>query len=117
MSMKPKQWFSWPSPVDSQASMRVESSWKCPDAARFSSGLAILIKEPRTGVSMSLKILIADDHPLVRQAMRLVFDGQDSECEFSEADGLDPALELLAANEIDLLLMDLGMPGMSGADS
>lgn len=69
------------------------------------------------GVTMPLKILIADDHPLVRQAMRLVFDDYDSECEFNEADGLDPALELLAANPIDLLLMDLGMPGMSGAES
>ena len=66
---------------------------------------------------MPLKVLIADDHPLVRQAMRLVFDDQGSEYEFSEADGLDPALELLAANEIGLLLMDLGMPGMAGADS
>jgi len=53
----------------------------------------------------------------VRQAMRLVFDDQGSEYEFAEADGLDPALEILAANEIDLLLMDLGMPGMAGADS
>ena len=69
------------------------------------------------GVTMPLKVLIADDHPLVRQAMRLVFDDQGSEYEFSEADGLDPALELLAANEIGLLLMDLGMPGMAGADS
>jgi DNA-binding NarL/FixJ family response regulator len=69
------------------------------------------------GVIMPLKVLIADDHPLVRQAMRLVFDDHSSEYEFIEADGLDPALELLAANEIDLLLMDLGMPGMAGADS
>ena len=28
-----------------------------------------------------------------------------------------PALELLAANETDLMLIDLGMPGMAGADS
>src|SRR5271156_1896057 len=117
MSVKPKKWFPRASPMESQASMRCESGWKCPDATGFSSGHPILIKKPRMGVTMRLKILIADDHPLVRQAMRLVFDGQDSECEFSEADGLDPALELLAANEIDLLLMDLGMPGMAGADS
>jgi DNA-binding NarL/FixJ family response regulator len=69
------------------------------------------------GVIMPLKVLIADDHPLVRQAMRLVFDDHGSECEFFEADGLDPALELLAAHEVDLLLMDLGMPGMAGAES
>jgi DNA-binding NarL/FixJ family response regulator len=69
------------------------------------------------GVIMPLKVLIADDHPLVRQAMRLVFDDQGSEYEFAEADGLDPALELLGSTTIDLLLMDLNMPGMAGAES
>ena len=49
--------------------------------------------------------------------MRLCFDDHRSEFEFTEADGLDPALEMLAANQVDLLLMDLGMPGMAGADS
>jgi DNA-binding NarL/FixJ family response regulator len=69
------------------------------------------------GVTQPLRILIADDHPLVRQAMRLVFMDDSSEYVFNEADGLDAALDLLAANEVDLLLMDLGMPGMAGADS
>ncbi len=66
---------------------------------------------------MPLKVLIADDHPLVRQAMRMAFDDQGSDYEFTEADGLDPVLELLAANATDLLLIDLHMPGMAGADS
>src|SRR5277367_3256695 len=69
------------------------------------------------GVQMPLKVLIADDHPLVRQAMRLVFDDHGDEYEFAEADGLDPALELLGETTIDLLLMDLNMPGMAGAES
>jgi DNA-binding NarL/FixJ family response regulator len=77
----------------------------------------ILTNERRMGASTPLRILIADDHPLVRQAMRLVFMDDGSEYEFIEADGLDSALDLLAANETDLLLMDLGMPGMAGADS
>jgi DNA-binding NarL/FixJ family response regulator len=66
---------------------------------------------------MSLKVLIADDHPLVRQAMRLAFIDDNIEYEFTEADGLDAALDVLAGDEIDLLLMDLGMPGMEGATS
>ena len=77
----------------------------------------ILTNEHRPGAARPIRILIADDHPLVRQAMRLVFLDDSSEYEFNEADGLDSALDLLSANEVDLLLMDLGMPGMAGADS
>jgi DNA-binding NarL/FixJ family response regulator len=76
-----------------------------------------LTNERRMGSPTPLRILIADDHPLVRKAMRQVFMDDGSEYEFIEADGLDSALDLLAANATDLLLMDLGMPNMAGTDS
>ncbi len=79
--------------------------------------LSVQTIEPWLDATVPLRVLIADDHPLVRQAMRLAFTDQGSEYEFIEADGLGPALELLAANETDLMLIDLGMPGMAGADS
>ncbi len=66
---------------------------------------------------MKLKILIADDHALLRQGMRQLLGDEHPEYEFAEADGLDATLDALAAGGADLLLIDLGMPGMAGAES
>src|ERR1700759_2546819 len=66
---------------------------------------------------MPLKILIADDHALLRQGLRQMLSDEHPEYEFAEADGFDATLEALAANGGDLLLIDLSMPGMSGAES
>ena len=66
---------------------------------------------------MTLKILIADDHALLRQGLRQLLADENPEYEFAEADGLDAALNVLAGSGADLLLIDLGMPGMAGAES
>lgn len=71
-----------------------------------------------------MQILIADDHALVRQGLRqLLADDElglpnaSGDLSFLEADGFDAALEVLAAEGADLLLIDLSMPGMAGANS
>jgi len=71
-----------------------------------------------------MKILIADDHALVRQGLRqLLADDElglpdsSGDLSFLEADGFDAALEVLATKGSDLLLIDLSMPGMAGANS
>ena len=66
---------------------------------------------------MSLKILIADDHALLRQGLRQLLGDENPHYEFVEADGFNAALEALAQSEADLLLIDLGMPDMCGAES
>ena len=71
-----------------------------------------------------MKILIADDHALVRQGLRqLLADDElglpnaSGDLSFLEADGFDAALEVLATKGADLLLIDLSMPGMAGSNS
>ena len=71
-----------------------------------------------------MKVLIADDHALVRQALRQLLADEElglvngeRALSFTEADGFDAALEVLAASGADLLLIDLSMPGMAGAAS
>ena len=66
---------------------------------------------------MTLKVLIADDQAVLRQGLRQLLSDEGPECEFSEVDGFDSALDTLARNGGDLLLIDLGMPGMAGPDS
>jgi DNA-binding NarL/FixJ family response regulator len=65
-----------------------------------------------------MRIIIADDHELFRQGLRFALaDGFDG-AEVIEVDGLDPALEQLAGNgDVDLLIVDLDMPGMEGPNS
>lgn len=61
------------------------------------------------------QILIADDHPLVRQALSQAIRSEWSETRFLEASSLDETLAILdSEDDIDLLLLDLNMPGMQG---
>lgn len=61
-----------------------------------------------------MKILIADDHPMVRDALARALRSLEPEAEIVEA-GDYPATEAcLAACEPALALVDLNMPGMEG---
>lgn len=62
-----------------------------------------------------MKILICDDHALFRQGMRLVLSELDPEAQILEAEEGEEALRIVSNDEdIDLLLLDLSMPGMDG---
>ena len=63
---------------------------------------------------MPVRVLIADDHPIVRQGLR-IFLGLDSDLEVvgEAADGLQ-ALQMAQRLQPDIVLMDLLMPGMDG---
>ena len=61
------------------------------------------------------RIIIVDDHPLFRAALRQTLAGHNSELALEEAgdlDGLARALE--ADRDCDLVLLDLNMPGARG---
>jgi len=64
---------------------------------------------------MSPAILIADDHPLFREALKLAITQAFGGARTFEADTVDSLLATLHTHrEIDLLLLDLGMPGAHG---
>lgn len=58
------------------------------------------------------KLLIADDHPLFREALQGALANHFTGLQIVEADSLDSTLEMLnQVDDIDLLLLDLHMPG------
>lgn len=63
-----------------------------------------------------MKILVCDDHALFREGLRLVLKDVDADAEILEAAEGEEALSIIANNneDIDLLLLDLNMPGMDG---
>jgi DNA-binding NarL/FixJ family response regulator len=62
------------------------------------------------------RILIADDHAVVRAGIRQFLDAEPSVREIGEAASGRDALEKLHAKEWDLVLLDIYMPDQSGLD-
>lgn len=64
-----------------------------------------------------MKILLADDHPLFRAGVKPVLEKLDRHVTIQEAVDYPSAFETMhQAGEVDLVLMDLYMPGMSGIE-
>ncbi|MHB8719340.1 MAG: response regulator [Candidatus Dormibacteria bacterium] len=66
---------------------------------------------------MPIKVLIADDHPLMRKGLADILGGQaDIDVVGSAEDGAQ-ALALAHATRPDIVLMDISMPGMDGIEA
>jgi DNA-binding NarL/FixJ family response regulator len=61
-----------------------------------------------------LKILIADDHAVVRKGLVQILDEARDIAEVDEADSGEEVLDLVRRNDYQVLVLDLNMPGMSG---
>jgi DNA-binding NarL/FixJ family response regulator len=63
-----------------------------------------------------IRVLLADDHTLVREGLKqLLGTAEGVEVAGEAADG-DQALALVRANDYDVAVLDLSMPGLSGVD-
>ena len=66
-------------------------------------------------VRESTRLVIADDHPLFRGALREAVSGLFENGEFAEAGSFEEVVRLLERGvEVDLILLDLSMPGVRG---
>jgi len=65
----------------------------------------------------SLRILIADDHPLFRKGMRTLLAATANTEVVGEATTGQEVIELAATLQPDVILMDLQMPGINGIEA
>jgi len=64
-----------------------------------------------------LRILLADDHPVVRQGVKQILAESFAQATFGEARNAHELLELVGGERWDIVVLDLAMPGGNGLDS
>jgi DNA-binding NarL/FixJ family response regulator len=68
-------------------------------------------------VTTPIRVLLADDHTLVRAGIRSLLEGLGDVQVVAEAGDGRSALELTESTKPDLVLMDVSMPGLNGLES
>lgn len=63
-----------------------------------------------------IRILLADDHQIVRDGLRRILDAHPEFEVAGEAPDGDAALALVRAQDYDVAVLDMSMPGLSGLD-
>ncbi|HLH27106.1 MAG TPA: response regulator transcription factor [Chloroflexota bacterium] len=65
----------------------------------------------------AIRVLLVDDHAVVRKGLRALFDREPDVEIVGEAESGEEALQLLERHRPDVILMDLEMPGMGGVEA
>src|SRR5690348_14801584 len=68
------------------------------------------------GGSIMIRVVLVDDHALVRSGFRLILSGQSDIEVVGEAGDAEEGLRLIRAQKPDVALLDVHMPGMSGIE-
>ena len=63
-----------------------------------------------------IKILIADDHAIVREGLKQIVAEESDMKVTGEAGNADEVFEILKTNNFDIAILDINMPGKSGLD-
>ena len=64
-----------------------------------------------------IKVIVADDHPLVRHGIKTVFEAYDDIDLVAEAENGKEAMEMVEKHRPDIVLMDLVMPVLDGVEA
>jgi two-component system, NarL family, invasion response regulator UvrY len=68
-------------------------------------------------VSSTIKVMLADDHAVVRMGFRLLLEGSPDIRVVAEADSGEDAVRRFAEVKPDVVVLDLSMPGIGGLEA
>jgi two-component system, NarL family, invasion response regulator UvrY len=68
-------------------------------------------------MSEKIKVLIADDHAIIRHGLKQILSDTDDMTVVGEADGGVKALQMMRGTTYDVVLMDISMPDRNGIDT
>lgn len=63
-----------------------------------------------------MKIILVDDHELIREGLKKVLNKESDIEVVGEASGSEEMFDLLNNNEVDIIVLDISLPGRSGLD-
>lgn len=63
-----------------------------------------------------IKILIADDHPIIRHGLKQIISDEDDMKVSGEAENGNQIFELLKKNQYDVLILDISLPDINGLE-
>lgn len=66
---------------------------------------------------MTIRLLLVDDHAVVRLGMRMLFESEPDIEIVAEADNAQDALTAVQKTKPDIVLMDIGLPDISGIEA
>jgi len=66
---------------------------------------------------MTNNILIIEDHELTRFGLKTAFESSEIEGKIYEAESAEQGINIVKENDINLIIMDLGLPGMNGIEA
>lgn len=67
--------------------------------------------------NMALRVLIADDHPVVRRGLKQILADDPSIGSFGEASNSQEAVDMARNQDWDVILLDITMPGQGGVEA
>jgi two-component system, NarL family, response regulator NreC len=68
-------------------------------------------------VLSDIKVLLVDDHQILREGLKMVLDAQPGIAVIGEAGDGRQAIEMVEALHPDVVVMDIAMPNMNGAEA
>lgn len=64
-----------------------------------------------------IKVMLVDDHDLVRTGLKRLINDEEGFRVITEAGSGEEAIQKIKINEIDIVLMDINMPGIGGLEA